>query len=135
MNENDFSIFNKLSIELINKIINYTDVIVLRNGVYMDRISKMDKRYLLLEKIPRPIKILNGLNNYLVCIRIFNYNVTTPYGYILTYGITNNTTLYLSVNFCYKIIDGFDRYIKPKTKDKYIFDSNSVWRKVVYYQM
>ena len=67
MNENDFSIFNKLSIELINKIINYTDVIVLRNGKYMNRISKMDKRYLLLEKIPAPIKIFNGSNNYLIC--------------------------------------------------------------------
>ena len=37
--------FSQLPIELINIIINYTDVVVYRNGKYLNRIQKNDKRY------------------------------------------------------------------------------------------
>ena len=36
--------FSQLPIELINIIINYTDVVVYRNGKYLNRIQKNDKR-------------------------------------------------------------------------------------------
>lgn len=130
----EFSIFRNLSNELINKIINYTDILVYRNGKYMNRISKEDKRYLLLEKIPKPVKIFGNSNSCIIYIRILKYNVDIPYGYILTYSITDNT-LQLCVKFCYRETDGYDRYTRTKTKENYIFDSNSRWKRLVYYQM
>jgi hypothetical protein len=42
---------NDLPIELINKIINYTNVVTFYNGKYYNRIMKNDKRYTMLESI------------------------------------------------------------------------------------
>ena len=49
--------FKELPKELINLIINYTDIVVYRNGKYMNRINLSDFRYNLLKKISRPVFI------------------------------------------------------------------------------
>jgi hypothetical protein len=52
--------FSYLPFDLINLILGYSNIIVYRNGKYINRIDKKDKRYNLLIKIPRPIKISNN---------------------------------------------------------------------------
>lgn len=62
---------NKMSllpVEIINKILNYTDVIVFRNGKYIDRLKKTDKRYKLLKDIIKPIYF--GLNRFALWLPI-----------------------------------------------------------------
>ena len=51
--------FSKLPIELINIIINYTDIVVYRHGKYLNRIKKDDERYRIIETINKPISVGN----------------------------------------------------------------------------
>jgi hypothetical protein len=44
--------FAQLPIDIIHHILSYTDTIKLRNGKYMNQISKTDVRYELLQEIP-----------------------------------------------------------------------------------
>ena len=57
--KNGNKILSKLPVELVNMILEYSNIIVYRNGKYINRIDKSDVRYNLLKKIPRPIKICN----------------------------------------------------------------------------
>ena len=54
---------------LIHKIFDYTDIIIYRNGKYIDRISKENKRYKILLKIPTPLKV--GPNKVLLHLFTF----------------------------------------------------------------
>lgn len=121
--------FKHLPNDLINIIINYTDVIVYRYGKYINRISSSDYRYKILEKIPLPIKI--GSSRYL--LKLINMTGFNKQGYFLEYIIG----FYIKVNVKFVIyeVDGFDRYIETKSFLQYIFDSNCNWSKTVYYPM
>jgi hypothetical protein len=126
MNNQLLEKFKYLPNEIINQIINYTDIVVYRYGKYMNRISKDDKRYKLVEKIPKPIKI--GLSRFL--IKLLNKNRE---GYFLEYVIG----MYIKINikFVSYEIDGFDRYLETKSFFQYIFDINNNWSKILYYSM
>jgi hypothetical protein len=126
----DLTIFNKLSSDLIDKILSYDNILILRNGKYMNIIPKHDKRYKLLERLPRPIKIYSSSYNYIYSIRLFNFNDYIPYGYILTYNIINKNIFYLSIKFSYRVFEKFIKYNKTKTKDVYIIDYDSQWKKI-----
>ena len=125
--QKDVTIFNKLSDHLINIIINYTDVLVLRNGKYMNRISKNDYRYKLLERIPRPKEILTAITDFIITIKLINEEKEKCY--ILTFGIINNANMHvLSVKFCDILKDKCINKIKTKTHDNYIFDISNTWK-------
>lgn len=49
--------FSYLPNDLINIILDYTNIIVYRNGKYINRINNLDVNYSFLKKVPRPIKI------------------------------------------------------------------------------
>lgn len=119
--------FKYLPNELINIIINYTDIVVYRNGKYINRIMKDDKRYLIIRKIPRPIKI--GTNRML--FKLLNY--VDQLGYLIEYKVENY--IIVDVKFVLREIDGFDRYFNIKTYDTYLFDKNNKWSKIVSYIM
>lgn len=46
--------FTNLPLDIIHHIISYNDIIKLRNGKYMNQLSKIDGRYQMLQKIPTP---------------------------------------------------------------------------------
>ena len=119
----------RLPIELVNKIINYTDVIAFRNGKYIDRIPKNDERYKKLEKIPKPIII--GRNKIL--LKLINYSYYEPCGYLVEYLFTDN--IKITSKFVKRIIDGFDKVYIEKSCVKYIYDVNGRWSTIVYYSI
>ena len=103
---------------LINKIINYTDVVTFRNGKYIDKISKDDERYKLLKTIPRPIKV----GNKKVLLKLMNYSIYEPHGYFIEYIFDNY--IKITIKFMVRTIDGFDRLFVEKSNLKLIYDVN-----------
>ena len=109
--------FKYLPDELIQKIINYTDIVSYRHGKYINRINKNDNRYNLLKKITRPIFI--GRNKIL--LRLINYDMV---GYFIEYEFKNDIIV-LNVRFFYRELDGYDKYFTIKSNETYIFDINN----------
>lgn len=120
--------FSYLPFELVNMIINYTDVVVFRHGKYIDRINKSDKRRNIIEKIARPIKV--GPDKIL--LKLINYKDCDILGYLLEYNF-NGTLTKLRIKFVVREIDGFDRYYDIKSDNLYIFDANNRWYKLIHY--
>lgn len=119
--------FKELPKELINLIINYTDIVVYRNGKYMNRINLSDFRYNLLKKIPRPVFI--GKNKIL--LKLINIDLV---GYFLLYDV-RELYIKLNIRFFIREIDGFDSYYNIKSNNTYILDSNNRWCKIIEYMM
>ena len=104
---------------LKNKIINYTNVITYRDGKYIDKISKNDERYKLLEKISRPIKV----GNKKVLLKLMNYSNYEPHGYFIEYIFDSN--IKVTIKFMVRTTDGFDRLFVEKSNVKNIHDINN----------
>lgn len=119
--------FKYLPDELIHIIINYTDVLVYRKGKYINRINKHDKRYNLVNRIPRPIKI--GLYKVLLRLADIDYK-----GYFITYDMSDKLTK-VNIRFFSREIDGFDKYYEIKSNFTYLFDANNKWTKIIHYLM
>lgn len=119
----------KLPVELVNKIINYTDVVTFRNGKYINRLQKTDKRYEKLNKIPRPLKV----GPHKILLRLINYSEEEPCGYLIEYFYDDY--IKTTSKFVKRIIDGFDRVYIEKSCVKYIYDVNGNWSKIFYYSM
>lgn len=120
--------FVNLPIVLVNKIINYTDVIVFRHGKYIDRINKTDKRRNMIEKISRPIKV--GPDK--VLIKLINYQYNKLFGYFIEYNFKSQL-IKVNIKFLVREIDGFDKYYDIKSNNMYIFDINDKWCKLIQY--
>jgi len=97
---------------LIYKIINYTDVISYRNGKYINKINKKDKRYDILKNITRPIYVCKNK----IVLRLIDYNNC---GYFIEYKIKSDIII-INIRFFYREIDGFDVYFNIKTNNTYI---------------
>ena len=122
--------FKFLPDDLINKIINYTDIVTFRHGKYMDRIAKNDERYKLLEKIPKPIKI----GNKKVLLKLIDYsNYDECHGYFIEYIFDNY--IKVTIKFVVRRLDGFDRIFVEKSNIKLIHDVNNNWSKMIEYSM
>ena len=119
--------FKNLPDEIIHIIVNYTDVVVYRHGKYINRFTKNDNRYTLLNKIPRPIFI----GRRKVLLRLTNCNLI---GYFIEYDIHDNISK-MNIRFFHREIDGFDKYFDIRTNDTYIFDANNKWSKQIHYVM
>jgi len=132
MQNYEFTIFNKLPCHLIHIIINYTDVLVVRNGKYMNRITNNDYRYELLEGIPRPREIFSGITDFIITINLINKK--KPECYILTFGLINNANIHvLSVKFCTITEDKYEyKHNHVKTHDNYLFDIDNTWKNQFY---
>ena len=62
--------YSDLPIEIINKIINYTNVVVFRHGKYIDRINKNDERYTIINNKKEPIWL--GKNKWMFCFKLYD---------------------------------------------------------------
>jgi hypothetical protein len=123
--------FKNFPDELIQKIINYTDVIVYRNGKYINRLERRDIRYSILAKgIPKPIRI--GPDK--VILKLLKYTDYEYSGYIIEYNF-KESLIRLSIKFVAKQTDGFDSYLNVKSKLIYIYDINNKWSKLIDYYM
>jgi hypothetical protein len=115
---------NKLPIELINKIINYTDVVAFRNGKYINRIPKTDTRYTMLRNLVKPVKLGKR-----VLINLINYSYEEPTGYFIEYVFDK----YPKVNIYYTTINKCNEYINHSSF-KLMRDSNGICREYVKYK-
>jgi len=121
--------FSKLSDELIQIIINYTDVVVYRHGKYLNRISKHDYRYNIITK--RHLPIWFGKNCWTFYFKF--YDNIDKRGLAMEHKYdTNNNHHYLTQREFIKYYDGS---IKTKTQARYIFGVNGGCCEIVNYTM
>lgn len=121
--------FSKLPIELINIIINYTDIVVYRDGKYLNRISKYDERYNMIKKRLSPIWF--GIHKYIFYFRFYDTSNKKSIAMEHTYNPINDRH-YLSKR---EIIKYDDSSIITETKTNYIFDLGGKCHKIVNYVM
>lgn len=110
---------DKLPVELINKILNYTNVVVYRHGRYMTRILSSDYRYQILNLISKhKVDIIDNViittvtlsnnDSYIVIKNIYDLNLKI-YGMTCIIGkniFTNkNTVISFCCNFTHKMSD------------------------------
>jgi hypothetical protein len=119
--------FKSLPEVLIHKIIHYTDIIVYRNGKYINRIIKNDLRYDILKKIPKPVYV----GHHKILLRLMGPDLS---GYFLEYDI-RSIFIKLNIRFFYRIITRFEKYFNYKSDDTYIFTINNQWFKLISYPM
>lgn len=120
--------FKNLPNEIIQTIINYTDVIVYRYGKYINRLNKTDYRCDLLKRIPRPIY----MGYYRILLRLLNNNNES--GYFLEYYICDYVVR-INVRFFIKENNGLNKNYNIKSNNTYIFDVNNKWYKLNNYLM
>lgn len=121
--------FSKLPIELINIIINYTDIVVYRNGKYLNRIPKNDKRYNIFKQKRLPIWF--GPNTWTFYFKFYDNVDKRALAMIHMYNPTNNKH-YLTKREIIKYDDGS---VITETETSYIFDSQGECCKLVNYTM
>jgi len=121
--------FSQLPIELINIIINYTDVVVYRNGKYLNRIQKNDKRYDVIKK--RQLPVWFGPNRRIFYFRFFNNIDKRILAMEHTYN-PNNKRHFLSKKDIIKHDDGS---LMVKDQTQYIFDLQGECRELIDYTM
>jgi hypothetical protein len=121
--------FSKLPIELINIIINYTDVVVYRNGKYLNRIQKNDKRYDVVKQRQLPVWV--GPNRRIFYFRFYNNIDKRILSMEHTYN-PNNKRHFLSKR---EIIKHDDGSLIVRDQIDYIFDLQGECREVVDYTM
>jgi hypothetical protein len=88
-------LFSKLPDVLLQQIINYTDIIVYRHGKYINRLPKDDVRYILLSKIPKPLK----LGYRLILLKLINYKSDNQIGYFIMYKFESVSSIKISIKF------------------------------------
>lgn len=123
--------FTKLPDVLIHIILDYSDIIAFRHGKYMNRINKNDNRYKNIQNIPKPIQIMKNK----ILLKLLNYKYSEPSGYLLEYTFYNTYNI-IKVNFVVRKKIFCDKYYYVVTStNKYIFNVNSNYSKLVEYSL
>lgn len=120
--------YGNLPIEIINKIINYTNIVVYRYGKYMDRINKNDDRYNIIKK--RRLPILFGKNKWIFCFTTL-YDGKNNRGFTMEHykNPLNNLHYLCKKEFIKHDLGTFE--IKNTTN--YVFDKEGNCRQIINY--
>lgn len=119
--------FKYLPDEIIHIIINYTNVVVYRHGKFINRLSKNDERYNLVNNIPRPI--FSG--HYKVLLRLTDIDYK---GYFIIYDFSEKISK-VNIRFFSREYDGFDKYYEIKSNCNYVINDYNKWYKILHYSM
>ena len=119
--------FSKLPIEIINMIINYTDVIVFRHGKYINRIKKDDVRYDIIRRRKIPMLLTNNIQKV-------KFKFVSFFGikYVIIEQRFMNNRWYLIVK---TIINNIDNTLKQTNISRYIYDNFGACNKTILYEM
>lgn len=119
--------YSYLPIEIINKIINYTDVVVFRHGKYIDRINKNDERYKIINNKKEPIWL--GNNKWMFCFKL--YDGINKRGFTMEHYINK----FDNFHYLYKkeFIKHESGIFDNERVTKYIFDKEGNCRKFFNY--
>lgn len=122
----DFSLLPK---EVINIIINYTDVVVYRHGKYLNRISKDDIRYKFIKKIKQPIWFSKNRWTF-----YFNFNNSNEKrSFAMDHTIDPNSNRHF---LCKREMKKYnDGSIRTYKQTNYIYDLEGKCRETVNYVM
>jgi len=123
------TIFSRLPIEIINIIINYTNVVVFRHGKYIDRIKTDDERYeIISNRIPPRV----ATNNLQKVRFVFEKETETKY-YILEQRYdTRDKRWYLRVK---TIRNLHDDIVRITNVEHYMYSNFGTCNKVLFYEM
>lgn len=118
--------YSNLPIEIINIIINYTNIVVYRNGKYINRINKLDSRYNIIEKRKKPIWF--GNNRFM-----FYFRLSMTRGFAIEHYIVPNPKLH----FLHKrdMVKNDNGSIQYENEKHYVFDLQGECRQIVHYNM
>jgi hypothetical protein len=123
--------FKELPNELINIILNYTNIVTFRHGKYIDRLSIDDERCKLLNQIPKPIKISQNVYN------LFLIDKDNLRGIVLQYRLNKNFFNYKILECNYiniTFVNNKEQY-NVKKHTSYCFDINNKWYRTIKYSM
>lgn len=110
---------------IIHAIVNYTNVVVYRNGKYINRLNLNQNKYDAIKAIPRPIYV----GNHKILIKIITYDL---FGCIIEYNISE-PLFKLNIQFFYLLSDSFERHYEIKSNNNYVLDINNKWHKTINY--
>ena len=119
--------YNDLPIEIINKIINYTDIVFFRHGKYINRINKNDYRYKLINKKKEPIWF--GKNKWMFCFKL--YDGLNKRGFVMQHYINP----YDNLHYLYKkeFIKHESGIFEFENITTYVFDKQGICRQIFSY--
>lgn len=124
--------FRTLPEDVIGLIVSYGNVIVFRNGKFINRLNRDDVRYTVLSFIPKPIYISrNRIILHLTKIDDIDYNYES--GYILKYILDDRVRM--KISFFHRHSNKYGSYYYVTSELSYIFDKNNRWSRLVEYKM
>ena len=100
-------IWKNTPIDLVDKIVRYTGKMRLRNGFFMNQISKKDIRYVVLQTIPEKIYTYDPISNVHNTIVYFTSGKNNMNKIIVKYEYKH----VLHALFKHSIVDGFNASI------------------------
>jgi hypothetical protein len=121
--------WSELPIELINIIVNYTDIVVYRYGKYINRINKNDQRYQILKK--RHLPVWFGINKWTFYFRFYD-DINKRILAMEHYYNSITRQHYLSKKELIKYDDGT---IHCEKVTDYIVDLQGDYRQIIHYTM
>jgi hypothetical protein len=137
-------LFSQLPEDLVKIIISYSDAIIFRHGIYMDRFLPNDKRYNMLNIVVK--KPLRYTDNRIAIWYNFpdkqknndkqkNKEEKNSYcydGFVFDYKYCNATNI-MKITKRYYFNSQLGYIYSSKNEEKYIIDANGYWRKTKEY--
>jgi len=131
-------LFSQLPEDLIKIIISYSDAIIFRHGIYMNRFLSNDNRYNMLNVvIKRPLRYTDNRIAIWYNFPDKQENQENNYGYdgfVFDYKYVHIKNI-MKITKRYYCKTQLGYIYSSKNEEKFIIDSNGYWRKTKEYNM